>query len=738
MISLPKGLFDFQEDCVSFLIDETTRNHRKNIIVKSPTGSGKTIMLIAYIDKFIEFVHDKVAFIWLTPGDGELEEQSKSKMLKYAPHLEAFDIHDALSIGFKEESTTFINWQMVTNKNNKSITDNERKNLYDRIAQSHREGIEFIVIVDEEHKHNTAKANNIINAFSPKNIIRVSATARENTIDKWYEIPEVEVINSGLITKAMYINEGVDKQEGDDMYQTSKYLLELADAKRKEILDEYNRIEKNIRPLIIIQFPNSSDEYIKKVENQLADLGYTYENKMVAKWMADEKQKINLEGITSNNGTVSFLLIKQAISTGWDCPRAKILIKLREGMDEDFEIQTIGRIRRMPEAEHYENEVLDCCYLYTFDEKYKEAVKKGIENSYETVRLFLKNKAKSFQLPKELRDKDYDGIGLRDIYSKIYSFFIDKYNLGNDKVKNRSILQNNGYIIGTEIYGRYMQGKFITFEDVEKSKSFRKISYKVDTHEHGLSLLHSIDVIKRAVSMKSDNVRAVLKRLFSSTPSNPDKILRLNKHEWYAFVINNVDKLREVFKEVAKNTQFQDSFKVLTPKIETFKIPLEDNLKFDPTEQVIEEYLTSAYYKYNTQMTVSGLRSTSEMLFEQYCENNKDVEWVYKNGDTGRQYMSVVYVHGLDKQFLFYPDYIIKKVNGDIWIIETKGGEYQGKSKNIDDMVMHKFNAFKKYAISHNIKWGFVRDKNNRLYINNTEYIDNLSNPNWKLLGSMF
>ena len=38
-------------------------------------------------------------------------------------------------------------------------------------------------------------------------------------------------------------------------------------------------------------------------------------------------------------------------------------------MDETFEIQTIGRIRRMPEAKHYENDLLDSCYLYTLDEK---------------------------------------------------------------------------------------------------------------------------------------------------------------------------------------------------------------------------------------------------------------------------------------------------------------------------------------------------------------------------------
>ena len=62
-----------------------------------------------------------------------------------------------------------------------------------------------------------------------------------------------------------------------------------------------------------------------------------------------------------------------AIDTGWDCPRAKILIKLREGGTERFNIQTVGRIRRMPERKHYDNEVLDNCYLYTLDSEFKES-----------------------------------------------------------------------------------------------------------------------------------------------------------------------------------------------------------------------------------------------------------------------------------------------------------------------------------------------------------------------------
>ena len=74
------------------------------------------------------------------------------------------------------------------------------------------------------------------------------------------------------------------------------------------------------------------------------------------------------------------------------CPRAKILVKLREGMSEQFEIQTIGRIRRMPEAKHYDDDLLDFCYVYTFDEKYKAGLLATMDKAYETHRLFLKPK----------------------------------------------------------------------------------------------------------------------------------------------------------------------------------------------------------------------------------------------------------------------------------------------------------------------------------------------------------
>lgn len=75
------------------------------------------------------------------------------------------------------------------------------------------------------------------------------------------------------------------------------------------------------------------------------------------------------------------------------------------------------------------------------------------------------------------------------------------------------------------------------------------------------------------------------------------------------------------------------------------------------------------------------------MLFKQYCEKRNDIDWVYKNGDKGQQYFSIVYLDELQHQWLFYADYIVMKKDDTIWIIETKGGEAKGKDKNIDRQI---------------------------------------------------
>ena len=724
--------YEFQTQCVEFLIEKTVETTSKQVItVKAPTGAGKTIILIKYVDEFLKNTAGNIAFVWLCPGKGNLEEQSKARMEEVTPHIDTRNLMYSMMAGFEPGSVTFINWELVTKRGNTALKDSERSNLFEKIAEAHKDGTEFVVIIDEEHLNNTKKADDVINAFAAKNIIRVSATANKVPHQEYYEISEEDVINAGLITKAIYVNEGVDdSKEIQDDYE---YLLDLADEKRKAIAKAYEKEDVNVRPLVLIQFPMGQPETIKAVEKKLAGMGYTYDNGMVNIWMSDEK--IVSDDLTDLDGSPSFLLMKQAISTGWDCPRAKILVKLREGGSEDFQIQTIGRIRRMPEGKHYGMNILDYCYIYTLDTQYKIGLLSSLDKAYQVRRLFLRDEAKGFTLTKEMRDLDFDGLGERETLEKVYDYFKKSYKLGSDKNINRENLEAGGYDFSHEIDSKILQGVFRTTESLAQGSTDNRIKVKttVNTHTHGIYLLHSVDEIKKVTGMQSQKVKNILRRMFSKGKKKKYKLIELENSDFYAFVINNVKQLKIDFKKVTSQMGGTQLSLKLEPKVTQFCIPEMEVYKFSEVKHRTLMRM-NAYREYTNEFVTDKTRSLPERLFERYCENNDKVEWVYKNGDTGQQYLSIVYMDGISKQWLFYPDYIVHLKDGTDWIIETKGGESSGHSKNIDMQIENKFIAFKQYAKKYNLHWGFVRDIDEELFINNTEYVEDMSDDSWKPL----
>lgn len=728
--------YEFQNECVDFLIEKTASVNSKQVItVKAPTGAGKTVILIKYIDEYLKNTNGKTAFIWLCPGKGNLEEQSKDSMDALTPHRDTRNLVYSMLMGFEGGSVTFINWELVTKKGNTALKESERANLFETIAEAHKDGIEFVVIIDEEHMNNTKKADDIINAFAAKNIIRVSATANKVSHHEFYEIPEDDVINAGLISRAIYVNEGVDEHK--EIQNDYEYLLDLADEKRREIIEGYKFLDLKIRPLVLIQFPVGQPETIEAVEAKLASMGYTYENGMVNIWMSDKKVLSN--DLTNLDGTPAFLLMKQAISTGWDCPRAKVLVKLREGGSEDFQIQTIGRIRRMPERKHYGIDTLDYCYIYTLDTKYKMGLLSTMDKAYQVRRLFLKDEAKDFSLVKELRNLDFDGLGERETLIKVYEFFKEKYHLGNDKRVNMENLRAGGYNFDHEIDSKILQGVFRTTEAMASGLGRHNVEIKtsVNTHTHGIYLLHSVDEIKKVTGMQSQKVKNILRRMFSKGKKTKYKFIELENSDFYAFVINNVKQLKMDFKSVTTQMGGVQMSLIMQPKEATFTIPEMEIYKYSEVKNR-QLFRLNAYREYTNEFVTDKTRSLPERLFERYCEKSDDVAWFYKNGDTGQQYMSIVYVDALLKQWLFYPDYIIHMKDGTDWIIETKGGEVAGHSKNIDAQVGNKFNAFKAYAEKYNLRWGFVRDIDEELFINNTEYVEDMSDDSWKPLDKEF
>lgn len=725
-------LKQFQIDTVNKLLDATSVGNKKEILLTAPTGSGKTVILLSFIEESLK-EDNKILFVWLTPGKGELEEQSMNKMRKFLPTYTVETIQDVLLQGFEENSTSFINWETITKKGNNALKEAERKNLYERINEAKNKGYRFIVIVDEEHLNKTVKAEAIIDYMNPDYIIRASATTKRNDEAENILVDELEVINSGLITRALYINEGVSNSEV--LSNEHEYLLDLAIQKRKQIKDEYIKNGIQVNPMIIIQVPSKSDTLIEQIEKILDGKKYSYDRKNLAIWLSDRKE--NIDNITNNESEQAILIMKQAISTGWDCPRAKILVKLRDNMSEDFETQTIGRIRRMPQGHHYENVLLDNCYLYTLDEKYEETVKQELGHNASDVKVvFLKNEHKPFKLTKVSINSEFDGFDERQTFNIIYDYFKNKYRLTTKRKDNITLLESNSYNFSKNVQNYIVQGKFVKLDEIQEAERIR-IQSKVDTHKNGFELRHAIGEISSRIGLRYDRTRLILERMFETSKGYSKRFLDLKIVEFYAFVINNVDLLKHDFTEAVSQKARQTKLSLQNIKESEWKIPEEDYIKYDPKMKDTIVYEKEVYLNYPS----SVLKSRSERLFENYCEKNDSIKWFYKNGESSENYFSIVYVDAINKRWHFYPDFIVCDSKNRIWIIETKGGEtVSGQSKNIDMKVETKFEALKEYSKKHNINWAFVRDydKNDELYYNNTDYTESMDTDEWININKLF
>ncbi len=724
-------LKEFQLEAVKKLF-EAMETPARDIILKSPTGSGKTIILTYFMHQYIQSFPQTV-FVWLTPGKGNLEEQSKAKMDKYIHASQTKLLSDVMASGFEENDSCFINWEKLTKKGNNALKDSERTNFLEHIQHALNDGLHFVIVVDESHQNNTIKADEIIQYFHTNKIIRCSATPKGIAKAEIIEISEEEVIAAGLIKKMLVINQ--DFPQIIETENQTEFLLGKALAKQRELRSEFLKIDVDLNPLIVIQLPNKSETLQDSVERYLETKGLTYENGQLAIWLSDRHE--NLEGIDTPNAKSSAVIIKQAVATGWDCPRAYILVKLRDNMDETFEIQTIGRIRRMPEAKHYENDILDSCYLYTLDEKFTAGVKMALnKGALNACTLFLKNEYKNITLTGEQRTMVTSTRNPQKALQAIASYAEKEYGVGTNKAENRTRLQTAGFELSEDIVKHTLSGETATLAFHSADMNKIEVTEKLDTHTHGRDYHQKIGKIGLEIGMEYSYMNTIIRKLFDKNFKYSRKILALEPRDVYAFVINNVDKLRYLVREAMAYEIAQLKMDIPSKSYYEFHIPQSCLFTYNgdaKTQHIMEKNV------YQNYLSSAAPRSTPEVKFEKFCERSGSVEWWYKNGDKGNEYLSIVYQDNSGKQKLFYPDYIIG-VQDEIWIIETKGGfDRSGNSQDIDLYTPKKFKVLKDYLTTHELKGGIVRNDatTDELCICMDTYSEDINNDNWVVLSNI-
>lgn len=725
-------LVEFQLKAIADL-KEAMDGDKRDIILKSPTGSGKTIMLTHFMDEYCKSVPN-IVFIWLTPGKGDLEEQSKAKMDQYIHNAQTKLLADVMTSGFAENDCCFINWEKLTKKGNNALKEGERKNFLEHIETAQDNGLQFKVIVDESHQNDSVKANEILEYFKTDKIIRASATPKGYTDATLIEVEESDVIASGLIKKLLVINEGFAQRE--DVDDQVGFLLEKALNKQRELASAFLQLKTDVNPLVIVQLPNKNDVLLEQVEQWFESKQITYENNSLAIWLSDKKE--NLEGIELKNAKPIAVIIKQAVATGWDCPRAHILVKLRDNMSETFEIQTIGRIRRMPEAKHYDSDLLDRCYLYTLDEKFTEGVQQSMgKGALNAAKLYLKDEHNGFSIQGEYKsDLTTAARDSQQALHSIAAYYAKEYKTDKKYKSNQTRLEAEGYVFTTDVVKHTFSGDIhkLSKEEFDKLNLIR-LNESLNTHKHGREFHREISNIGMKIGLTYDLMNIIVRRLFGEKEKYCNRILNLDIRNLYAFVLNNSDRLRHDILQAMADALQQSALPTGNQvTMFDFKFPKEITFTYNKDAKDQSVMSKNVYAGY---LVSAEPRSDSERSFEIHCENSQSVKWIYKNGDKGSEYFSLVYTDNSGKLKSFYPDYIVGLQNGETWIIETKGGfDRTGKSEDIDLFSPKKFEVLKAYLDKHNLKGGFVRkDKQSQqLCICSEKYSDDIQSKDWILL----
>ena len=302
-----------------------------------------------------------------------------------------------------------------------------------------------------------------------------------------------------------------------------------------------------------------------------------------------------------------------------------------------------------------------------------------------------------------------------------------------------------GYVFGTKLKVEAITGVARTTHDIMSLNRIFGGEHQINNHTDGFIIRDAKRRIARAIGIDENISNNALRVLFAPMDTqfsvlSPEEVEFERNHklidglslkEYNAFLVNNRDRLVEVFSGISAeqiaNIEETDILK------SNWVIPREQYYRQHKRIASTKVMNKNPFVDYGNNILIQPNRTVTEITFEDWCEKRDSVAWCYKNGDKGEEFFSIVYRMAF-RRSNFYPDYIVQLKNGEVWIIEAKGGmTSDGGSNNVDKFAARKFDALKDYSQRHpEIKWGFVRALGTQIYLSNTEWAEDVTNSVWK------
>ena len=236
-----------------------------------------------------------------------------------------------------------------------------------------------LIILDEGHKAYSANAKATLEGFNPCMIVELSATPAKGA-NVLVEILGRELNAEEMIKLDLHIR----NKSGGDWRGTLLESVEHREALEAEARLHEAESGTYIRPICVIQVERTGRQQRKPGyvhtddvrEYLLQHPGIAPEHIAVKTSTKDELKEVDdVGGLLSRDCPVRFIITKQALQEGWDCPFAYILTILTNPMSRTGITQLVGRILRQPYASKTGVALLDESYVFCFSRRGNELLK---------------------------------------------------------------------------------------------------------------------------------------------------------------------------------------------------------------------------------------------------------------------------------------------------------------------------------------------------------------------------